>query len=174
MARLALIRGWPEVELLLKVSDMPDLHQDAQRRVFQCLVASLIVRPLDPGLTDAELEDAVVASGGSIAIYKEISGSISFKKNGTGRIMIGPGDLLLMLSVGDGNYPIELFPSAPFATLAAAFYRLDSEYGKNSPKTLPVLVSACSPEPQSALELALGMTIALGLVSKSVSPLQTG
>lgn len=147
---------------------MPDVHREAHQHVIQCLIAALIVRPLDAALTDDEVEELVVASGISIAVYREIATEGRYGKGGvSGKRLLGSGDLLLMLVLGDGHYPVALFPKAPIVALRTAFEELDREYGKTYPKALSVLISKCAPASAEAVALALGMAVALGIARKS-------
>jgi hypothetical protein len=147
---------------------MADAHKEAHQRISQALIAALLVRPLDSGLTEAELEQVVVAGGISVPVFREVIHEFLARRHEdwSDEVVVSQIDLVLVLARGENHYPADLFPMNAFGQLHLAFDQLDREQGKHAGKTMPMLLSRCS-ERQEEIECALGVLLVLGRVKRA-------
>jgi len=148
-----------------------DAHQEAKRRIAETFIAVLIVRPLDPYLTQDEVEASVVESGISRPVFHEVIHQDWEDRDPkfVDRACPLQADLMRLSTSGDHGYPTELFPMSVIRTLNSAFDSLDPEHGKQVGKTLEMLASRCSPQSVERVELALGFLMVHRRITKNAS-----
>ena len=148
---------------------MADVHSEAQQRITQALIAALLVRPLDPGLTKEELQQLVVGGGISASVFGEVIEEVWARQNrdAGGKAVVSQMDLVMLLARGEG-YPAELFPVEAIGQLNSAFDQLERDHGKLSSKTMPMLLSQCLGPPEQ-IECGLGLLLALGRLKRAGS-----
>jgi hypothetical protein len=146
---------------------MGDVNVEAERCFRQTLVAALLVRPLDPGLTLLEMEAVLTQSGFSVPVTRDVLPGLFRERKVLPNRMVSlkAEDLWNVFRHFDNDYPRELFPIDAVRELARAFDELDKDMSKPKAKSLAMLEAKCSGQAGDVVRLALGHMLALGAVS---------
>src|SRR5215216_3338125 len=144
---------------------MAKAHDDAKSTICLALVATLVVRPLDPSLSRDELRQVVTASGVSNQVYSEVIQEELARRDQerAPRVSIGGLDLMRFRMV-DG-FPAQVPIDTAYA-LGKVFERLNYD-GVHVPKPLDALHAACN-EPPEVVDRALGFMLVFG-IAKAVA-----
>lgn len=145
---------------------MVDVNEEPTRRFNQVLVAALLSRPLDPGLSMKEMETILVDSGCSLPVVRDIQPGLFRERDAmhSGKVCLRQEDLWFFFRHFDNDYPEELFPLEAVRALSRAFDELDTAMSKPKGKSLAMLEAQCPSESGQAVQLALGFMLALKTV----------
>jgi hypothetical protein len=145
---------------------MGDVNEEAERCFRQTLVAALLVKPLDPGLTLKEMEEVVTQSGFSVPVARDVLPGLFRARNVLPDRMVSlkQEDLWNVFRHFDNDYPEELFPLEAVRELARAFDELDRDMSKPKAKSLAILEAKCANQSGEAVQRALGFMLALKTV----------
>lgn len=140
---------------------MGQIKDDARRTIALALIAGLIVRPLDPGLTRKELLDVAVQSGLAPSLFAEVYEDLIREQRPDDDVLkLQSFNLTVLYVRGDNSYP-DLFPMEVVRRVGQSITALQKKHGVRTPQTLDTLLAVCSDE-RSEVELAVGFLLVLG------------
>lgn len=148
---------------------MRSANEEAEATVALAFAATVLVTPLDPWITDAELKEVVTAYGISPAVYDSAIYEILQKRSPERRPRdekLRPQglDLMRLQLFGGSKYPAQ-FSMAAVAQIARAFDKLDRIHGQNNGVTFELLIGECA-GPLDRIESALGFLLVHGHVQR--------
>lgn len=141
---------------------MSDHQNEAKVAISLAIVATVLVDPLNPGLTREELKDIVLNSGIAPGLFDEVCGDELERRTIDGKGVIRPGPLDLNWVRGGDGYPSQVPIDAAYR-LGDIFKRLNVR-GTKVPKTLELLRSEW-PDATELIDGALGLMLTLGVAS---------
>jgi hypothetical protein len=138
---------------------MIDAHAEARKALSNALCAALFARPLDPGLTEAELKRAAIEGGAGAGALEEVFDDVWAErpKDPSGRALGTMRDCSILTE--GYKAPADLLPVDALRQLERAFDQLDRDQGKATPKSFAAIAAACPGAQAGKLELALGLMV---------------
>jgi len=146
-----------------------DVHQEVSGILITALLAALAARPLDPGLSESELQAIAIESGISNAVFEEVmeEGAWSRReKNAQGRFTANALELMMVRSKGHG-YPASLVDIDSVGHVLTAFHTLERQFGKKPPKSIEALRNLCPNDSRQHFEQALAFLAVHGHVKRN-------
>jgi hypothetical protein len=133
--------------------------EEAKHYISQTLVAALLVRPLDPGLTRQELEKILVGRGIASPVVADVMNRTwwDLAKDSEDRAI---ADVMTMMVARRWLSPT-IFPQNTLKSVEQAVKAWVNEQGSERPIALRLLSSRCPNQSAEHVELAVGVAVAM-------------
>lgn len=144
-----------------------NLMMRAKALVEAALLAAIAVRPLDPGLTPAELQKVVVGRDGiGPGTFQDCLALLrSAPKDAKGRLLLDSTSVTVLM-FEDSLVPEDVRPPEALDALGKMFDELENEEGLNAGAERPFIHARCAPVAAEKVDHALALVVGWGQVER--------